>query len=204
MAMALSLRMMVLAKTYNAWYQRVVDLTPQTVWGQYSRGMLTLATNPSVAASALWAAIDAAPAKPEPYEMLLCLEERSLKCPDEVMRVLERMVAQPALVARAQPRLWRWHIERSGATDAAKRALRASLERASDTSDVAMLDAVRSTEWRFRSALVGAGVRGWRLHVRTLPGVPDFCLRPREDRRLHRWLLLAPLSKLPPHSARDE
>lgn len=32
----------------------------------------------------------------------------------------------------------------------------------------------RSTEWRFRSALVRNGISGWRMHVRALPGVPDF------------------------------
>jgi DNA mismatch endonuclease (patch repair protein) len=32
----------------------------------------------------------------------------------------------------------------------------------------------RSTEWRFRSAIVRAGIRGWRMHAKTLPGAPDF------------------------------
>jgi len=31
----------------------------------------------------------------------------------------------------------------------------------------------RSTEWRLRSALMREGIRGWELHVRSLPGVPD-------------------------------
>jgi DNA mismatch endonuclease (patch repair protein) len=32
----------------------------------------------------------------------------------------------------------------------------------------------RSTEWRLRSALVRAGVRGWTLNVNEIPGTPDF------------------------------
>jgi len=32
----------------------------------------------------------------------------------------------------------------------------------------------RSTEWKFRSALLRRGVSGWKMHVRSLPGVPDF------------------------------
>jgi len=32
----------------------------------------------------------------------------------------------------------------------------------------------RSTEWRFRAALVSAGIRGWKMHVRSVPGIPDF------------------------------
>lgn len=32
----------------------------------------------------------------------------------------------------------------------------------------------RSTEWRFRAALISKGIRGWRCHARDLPGCPDF------------------------------
>jgi DNA mismatch endonuclease (patch repair protein) len=32
----------------------------------------------------------------------------------------------------------------------------------------------KSTEWALRSALVRAGIRGWRLHASELPGKPDF------------------------------
>ena len=32
----------------------------------------------------------------------------------------------------------------------------------------------RSTEWKLRAALVQGGIRGWRMHVRELPGCPDF------------------------------
>ncbi len=32
-----------------------------------------------------------------------------------------------------------------------------------------------TTEWRFRSALVRAGVRGWTIQARGLVGSPDFC-----------------------------
>jgi DNA mismatch endonuclease (patch repair protein) len=32
----------------------------------------------------------------------------------------------------------------------------------------------RSTEWKFRSALMRRGISGWKLHVRSIPGVPDF------------------------------
>lgn len=32
----------------------------------------------------------------------------------------------------------------------------------------------RSTEWRFRSALMRRGIRGWKIHVRSIPGSPDF------------------------------
>src|ERR1043166_370282 len=32
----------------------------------------------------------------------------------------------------------------------------------------------RSTEWRLRSALMRGRVSGWRLHVKDLPGQPDF------------------------------
>lgn len=32
----------------------------------------------------------------------------------------------------------------------------------------------RSTEWRIRAALIRAGVRGWRLNAKDLPGRPDF------------------------------
>lgn len=32
----------------------------------------------------------------------------------------------------------------------------------------------RSTEWRLRAALVAAGIRGWKMHLRSLPGMPDF------------------------------
>lgn len=32
----------------------------------------------------------------------------------------------------------------------------------------------RSTEWRLRATLIRVGVSGWRMHVRALPGRPDF------------------------------
>ena len=32
----------------------------------------------------------------------------------------------------------------------------------------------RSTEWKFRSALIRRGIRGWKMHVRSIPGLPDF------------------------------
>jgi DNA mismatch endonuclease, patch repair protein len=32
----------------------------------------------------------------------------------------------------------------------------------------------RSTEWKVRAILVRAGLRGWAMHVRSLPGCPDF------------------------------
>lgn len=32
----------------------------------------------------------------------------------------------------------------------------------------------RSTEWKFRSALVRRGIGGWKLHTRSIPGLPDF------------------------------
>src|SRR5689334_4776967 len=32
----------------------------------------------------------------------------------------------------------------------------------------------RSTEWKLRSALVRAGICGWRMHYTALPGCPDF------------------------------
>lgn len=32
----------------------------------------------------------------------------------------------------------------------------------------------RSTEAKLRASLVGAGVTGWRLHARDVPGTPDF------------------------------
>lgn len=32
----------------------------------------------------------------------------------------------------------------------------------------------RSTEWKFRSALIRKGIRGWEMHARWLPGIPDF------------------------------
>jgi DNA mismatch endonuclease (patch repair protein) len=32
----------------------------------------------------------------------------------------------------------------------------------------------RSTEWRFRSALIRHGIAGWRMHDASLPGCPDF------------------------------
>jgi DNA mismatch endonuclease (patch repair protein) len=32
----------------------------------------------------------------------------------------------------------------------------------------------RSTEVKFRLALVRRGIKGWRMHVRDLPGCPDF------------------------------
>jgi DNA mismatch endonuclease (patch repair protein) len=32
----------------------------------------------------------------------------------------------------------------------------------------------RTTERRLRSALVSAGIRGWRLHAKDMPGCPDF------------------------------
>lgn len=32
----------------------------------------------------------------------------------------------------------------------------------------------RTTELRLRFALVREGIRGWKLHIRTLPGKPDF------------------------------
>lgn len=32
----------------------------------------------------------------------------------------------------------------------------------------------RSTEWKVRSALVRNGIRGWKLHPKSIPGVPDF------------------------------
>ncbi len=34
----------------------------------------------------------------------------------------------------------------------------------------------RTTEWRFRSALMRNGVRGWSMHPRQVPGRPDFVL----------------------------
>jgi len=38
----------------------------------------------------------------------------------------------------------------------------------------------RTTEVRFRAALVAAGIRGWQLHVRGIAGSPDFFF-PREQ-----------------------
>lgn|GEM_PF-247160 len=38
----------------------------------------------------------------------------------------------------------------------------------------------RSTEWRLRGALVGAGVRGWTIRSRDLVGTPDFVFRHRK------------------------
>jgi DNA mismatch endonuclease, patch repair protein len=35
----------------------------------------------------------------------------------------------------------------------------------------------RSTELKFRVALVRRGVRGWRMHDQTLPGCPDFVFK---------------------------
>jgi DNA mismatch endonuclease, patch repair protein len=35
----------------------------------------------------------------------------------------------------------------------------------------------RSTEWRLRSALVRAGIRGWELNPSDVPGKPDFVFR---------------------------
>lgn len=32
----------------------------------------------------------------------------------------------------------------------------------------------RSTEWRLRAALIAGGIRGWKMHVRSIPGIPDF------------------------------
>jgi len=32
----------------------------------------------------------------------------------------------------------------------------------------------KSTEWVLRSALCRAGLRGWQMHVESLPGTPDF------------------------------
>ncbi len=32
----------------------------------------------------------------------------------------------------------------------------------------------RSTEWRLRAAIVASSIRGWQMHVRSLPGCPDF------------------------------
>jgi len=33
---------------------------------------------------------------------------------------------------------------------------------------------VRSTEWRFRAALISKAIKGWRMHEESLPGTPDF------------------------------
>ena len=38
----------------------------------------------------------------------------------------------------------------------------------------------RSTERQLRSALVGAGISGFRLHAKTLPGKPDFAFYDRK------------------------
>lgn len=32
----------------------------------------------------------------------------------------------------------------------------------------------RSTEWIFRLALIRRGISGWKMHTRTIPGIPDF------------------------------
>lgn len=32
----------------------------------------------------------------------------------------------------------------------------------------------RSTEWKFRSALMRRGISGWKMHVHKVPGTPDF------------------------------
>jgi DNA mismatch endonuclease, patch repair protein len=32
----------------------------------------------------------------------------------------------------------------------------------------------RSTEWRVRARLVSAGISGWKMHVASVPGKPDF------------------------------
>jgi len=32
----------------------------------------------------------------------------------------------------------------------------------------------RTTELKFRALIVGSGIRGWKMHVPTLPGCPDF------------------------------
>jgi DNA mismatch endonuclease (patch repair protein) len=39
----------------------------------------------------------------------------------------------------------------------------------------------KSTEWKLRAALVRAGIRGWAVTPRSVPGTPDFYFR---DRRL--------------------
>lgn len=35
----------------------------------------------------------------------------------------------------------------------------------------------KSTEWRFRAALVSSGICGWKMHLKELPGNPDFVFK---------------------------
>src|SRR5262245_22730708 len=64
-----------------------------------------------------------------------------------------------------------------------ERALREKLEGGTfgnvAPGDMRRMKAVRgknnkTTEWRFRGLLVGAGVRGWKVRPKGIPGSPDF------------------------------
>ena len=133
------------ARRHNEWYQRVSQLTPDSVWGRYAKAQLLLTSDPSSAAKDLEAAIDKDPSVAEPYETLLALLERSLKDVDRAIAVAEKMAAQRGTATTALPTLWRLRFLKAGGSATAKEELKSVLEKAARTNDVSVLTAVRQT-----------------------------------------------------------
>ena len=144
MALALGVPGAFTNRALNEWYRRVSELTPDSVWGHYARGA-TFHTDPSFGVIQLCCRADKASSMPEPYESLLLLEERSLKDVDVGIGVAEQMATQPAFASRALLWLWRLRFNKANQSDEARKDLRAVLEKASATSDISVLNAVRQT-----------------------------------------------------------
>jgi peroxiredoxin/tetratricopeptide (TPR) repeat protein len=145
MALALGAPGAVPNRTQLEWYRRTSELAPDSVWGHYAKAQLALTAEPERAAKELRAAIALEPDSVEAYESLLSLEERILKNLDGALEVVTAMSSRPALADRARPLVWRLAYEKAARSDGAKRTLTDTLRKASTSSEIAVLDAVRVT-----------------------------------------------------------
>src|SRR5205823_6632362 len=118
---------------------------PDSAWGHFAKAQLVADSDPQLAKKELQAAIALDPESAEPYESLLSIEDRTLNDVNGAIEVAETMSSHSALARRALPSLWRLRLLKAARSDEARRTLRLTLQRASGSNDIRVLDAVRVT-----------------------------------------------------------